>query len=319
MSLPHRPLGASGLEVSVLSLGSWRTYERIPRAQGTAVLNAAHEAGIDFLEIARYNDETGQAPIPTGYSEVVFGEVFAASAYAARRDEIVIAEKLWWEFWPQQDAARELDASLERTGLERVDLLYSDPPPEDLPLTEVVEQIAALIEEGRIRAWGIVNWPAARVAEAGRIARDRGLPTPCIAQLPYSLVDREQVEGAQMVAALELCEASVTASFTLAGGLLTGKYADPAAPGRMATEKDDPRWAPALQAASDLRALADELDTTPAALAIAFALANPRVATVLFGATRPEQIAENVAAVALRDRLDEPTLARLRAIGAPPG
>jgi len=319
MLLPHRPLGASGLEVSVLSLGSWRTYERIPRPQGTAVLDAAREAGIDLLEVARYDDETGRAPLPTGYSEVAFGEAFAASAYAKNRDGITIAEKLWWEFWPEQTAAQELDASLERTGLDRVDLLSSDPPPPGLPLAEVVDQIGALIDAGRIRAWGIVNWPAARLAEAGRIARDRGVPTPCIAQLPYSLVDRDQVEGAEMVAALELCEASVTASFTLAGGLLTGTYDDPATSGRMTGERDDPRWAPARHAARQLRALAPELDTSPAALAIAFALANTTVATVLFGATRPEQVAENAEAVAVLDRLDEATLARLRAIGARPG
>lgn len=315
MSLPHRPLGASGLEVSVLSLGSWRTYERIPRPQGVAVLNAARDAGIDFLEIARYDDETGTAPIPTGYSEVVFGELFPASDYD--REAVTIAEKLWWEFWPQQTAEQELDASLERTGLDRVDLLYSDPPPRDLPLEQVVEQIGALLDAGRVRAWGIVNWPADRLAQAGRIALDRGIPTPCIAQLPYSLVGRDWVEGAEMVAALELCRASVTASFTLAGGLLTGKYSGPApADGRMAGERDDPGWRPALEAADQLQALAAELETTPAALAIAFALGNPTVATVLFGCTRPEQVAQNAEAVAVLERLDEPTRARLKAIGA---
>src|SRR5690349_15704537 len=125
--LPHRPLGGSGLEASVLALGSWRTYERIPREQGVAVLQAARAAGLDFLEVARYNDETGRAPIPTGYSEVVFGELFRASRWP--RDEVTIADKLWWEFWPEQTAARELDASLERTGLDHFDFIYSDPPP----------------------------------------------------------------------------------------------------------------------------------------------------------------------------------------------
>jgi len=315
MTLPHRPAGSSGLEVSTLALGSWRTYERIPREQGVAVLDAARAAGIDFLEIARYNDETGQAPIPTGYSEVVFGEVFPRSAYAAARDEVVIAEKLWWEFWPQQNALEELEASLERTGLERVDLLYCDPTPPELPLENVVEQIGALLDEGRIRAWGIVNWKADRLAEAGRIALDKGIETPCLAQLPYSLVNRDWVEGADMVAALELCDASVVASYTLAGGILTGKYVKGES-GRMEREKDDPGWASAVQAADALLALADELETTPAALAIAFALNNPMVATVLFGATRPEQVAENVAGPALLERLDEEQLARLEAIGA---
>ena len=80
-ALAHRPLGTSGLEVSVFALGSWRTYERIPREAGVAVLQQARASGIDFLEVARYNDESGTAPIPTGYSEVVFGEVFAASGW----------------------------------------------------------------------------------------------------------------------------------------------------------------------------------------------------------------------------------------------
>jgi aryl-alcohol dehydrogenase-like predicted oxidoreductase len=315
MSLPHRPAGASGLEISVLALGSWRTYERIPREQGVAVLDAAKAAGIDFLEIARYNDETGQAPIPTGYSEVVFGEVFPRSAYAAARDKVIIAEKLWWEFWPQQDARQELTASLERTGLDRIDILYSDPPPPELPLEDVVEQIGALLDAGRIRAWGIVNWAADRVAEVGRIALARGSATPCLAQLPYSLVRRDWVEGAEMVAALELCDASVVASYTLAGGILTGKYTK-GETGRMECERNDPGWAAAVSAADALLELAAELETTPAALAIAFALDNPTVATVLCGATRPEQVAENTAAPALLDRLDEEQLARLEAIGA---
>ena len=85
--LPLRPLGSSGPEVSVMSLGSWRTYERIPREQGLAVMRAARDAGITFLDDARYDDETGDAPIPTGYSEVVFGELFRAAGWA--RDEVV--------------------------------------------------------------------------------------------------------------------------------------------------------------------------------------------------------------------------------------
>src|ERR1700755_193939 len=134
--MDQRRLGASDIEVSALALGSWETYERIPRAQGAEVLRAAREAGITFLEVARYDDALGTAPIPTGYSEVVFGEVFRASGWP--RDEVVLGEKLCWEFWPSQTAAQELDASLQRTGLERFDLLYSDPPPEALALERVV-------------------------------------------------------------------------------------------------------------------------------------------------------------------------------------
>jgi aryl-alcohol dehydrogenase-like predicted oxidoreductase len=296
-ALPHRRLGASGLEVSVFALGSWQTYERIPREQGVAVLQAARECGIDFLEVARYNDTTGRAPIPTGYSEVVFGEVFRASGWP--RDDVTIANKLWWEFWPDQTPAQELDGSLQRTGLDHFDFVYSDPPPDELPMDYVVSAVTDLVAEGKVRAWGIVNWQADRVAEAGRIAHERAVPPPCAAQLPYSLVSRSWVEGPEMKEALALCGASVVASHALAGGILSGKYLAPGASGRMAEHLDAPQWEEAVAVADELHARAQEEGTTAAALAIAFALTNPDVATVLFGATTPEQVRENVRAVDL--------------------
>jgi L-glyceraldehyde 3-phosphate reductase len=296
LTVERRRLGESELQVSALALGSWRTYERIPREQGVAVLNAAREHGIDFLEVARYNDLSGRAPIPTGYSEVVFGEVLRRSGWP--REAVTIAEKLWWEFWPGQTAAQELDASLERTGLDHVDFVYSDPPPPELPLEEVVDAVGGLLRAGKVRAWGIVNWPADRIAAAGRIAGEQGVPPPCAAQLPYSLAQRSPVEDADMQAALSACGASVVASFVLAGGILSGKYARGAS-GRMSEEVGDPRFAEARRVAERLRELAGERATTPATLAMAFAYTRPSVATVLFGATTPEQVAENARAAEL--------------------
>jgi aryl-alcohol dehydrogenase-like predicted oxidoreductase len=108
--MQRRPLGSSKLEVSRLSLGSWRTFERIPREDALAVMRAARERGFNFLDDARYNDETGLAPIPSGYSETLFGELFRATGWD--RDDTVVSNKLWWEFWPEQSAAAELDGSL---------------------------------------------------------------------------------------------------------------------------------------------------------------------------------------------------------------
>ena len=315
-ALEHRPLGSSAIEVSPLSLGSWLTYERIPRETAVEVLQRARAGGIDFLEVARYNDRTGRAPIRTGYSEVVFGEVFRASGWP--RDEVMIANKLWWEFWPQQTAADELEASLVRTGLDRFDFVYSDPPPAELPIGDVVAAVGELVSSGKVRAWGIVNWPAVRITEACQAAAAQNVPRPCAAQLAYSLVRRSPVEDSGMVEVLRSCGMSVIASWVLAGGVLTGKYATPGTPGRMAEELDSPRVQPAVEAVARLRTLAEDVGTTPAALAIAFALAKPNVASVLFGATSPDQVAENLRAWDLLGSLSAPQLAELEGIGVEP-
>ena len=308
--MEHRALGRSGLDVSALALGSWRTYERVPRDRGIALMIAAREAGIDFLDDARYNDETGKAPLRTGYSEVVFGELFRAAGW--RRDEVVVSNKLWWEFWPGQSAAGELDGSLGRMRFDHVDLIYSEKPPAGVPVADVVEAVTGLIDAGKARAWGVLNWPAEQIAEAARIAQDEGVPALCAAQLAYSLVLRTQVENDATDAALEACGANVVASAVLAFGALTGRGRT----GRAAELPDDPTWQKAFEVGGRLRYLAAELDATPVQLAIAFTLANPRVASVLFGASTPEQVRENVGAVEVLARLGEDELSELRSIGA---
>jgi aryl-alcohol dehydrogenase-like predicted oxidoreductase len=300
--MEHERLGSSELDVSRLSLGSWRTFERISREAGLAVMRAAGEHGINFLDDARYNDETGQAPIPTGYSEVLFGELFRAAGW--ERERTVVSNKLWWEFWPGESAAQELDASLGRMGLDDIDLIYANPPPQGLPVPEMVAAVTDLIEAGKARAWGIVNWEAGQFLEAARAAGELGVPQPCAAQLPYSLVRRDWVESADMALALAASGAGVVASFSLAGGVLTGKY-DDGGSGRASEEIDSPRLAKARQTGRALRVLADEVGENPATLALGFALANPAVASVLFGATRPEQIADNVRVLELDPELVE--------------
>ena len=208
--------------MSALALGSWRTYERIPREQGIAVMRAARELGIDFLDDARYDDETGRAPMRTGYSEIVFGELFRAAGW--KRDEVVISNKLWWEFWPGQSAAEEVDASLRRMGLDHLDLVYSCPASTAPPVEEIVGAVGELIASGKACAWGVCNWTPAELASAAEIARREGIPLPCTAQLPYSVTMRDAVEGSAAVNALDASGASVVASFVLSGGILTGKY-----------------------------------------------------------------------------------------------
>jgi aryl-alcohol dehydrogenase-like predicted oxidoreductase len=139
-----------------------------------------------------------------------------------------------------------------------------------------------------------------------------GVPPPCAAQLPYNVGVRSYVESGPAGEALDRSGAGVVASFVLAGGVLSGKYDGPAAAGRMRELLDDPELEPSLRVVPLLRALAAELETTPASLAVTFALANERVSSVLFGATTAEQVSENIAAAGLLARLTEAELDRLR-------
>ncbi len=310
----HHRLGGSSLEVSRIALGSWRTFERMERADAEAVLDHALSSGIDFLDDARYNDETGHAPLATGYSEVLFGELF--EAVGADRDTVTVSNKLWWEFWPEQDAVAEVHGSLERMGFDRLDLLYSSTLPDAVSVAVAVEQIAAVLEDGRVRAWSVVNWSAQAIAQAATEAKRQGVPQPCAAQLPYSLTRLDWVEDPAMEAALEATGASLVPSATLAGGALTGKYADgrPSVPGRLSAELAEPRRARDLATGAALREPAAQLETTPATLAIAFTLCHPRAASTLIGATAPAQIDAALAAVELAGRLTDGDLAELRAV-----
>jgi aryl-alcohol dehydrogenase-like predicted oxidoreductase len=285
------------------------------REDGLAVMRAARESGIDVLDDARYNDETGEAPIPTGYSEMVFGELFRATGWV--RDEVTVANKLWWEFWPDQSAAQELDASLGRMQLDHVDLIYTEPPPKGLELHDLVEQVLGLITSGKARAWGMLNWTPGQIEEGTRVADAVSMPAPCAAQLPYSLVRRDWVEDPAQVDALRAAGASVVASYTLAGGTLTGKYAA-GETGRMQGAVSDPNWQHAFKTGEELRRFAAERGESPAALALVFALANPIVASVLFGATRPEQIAQNLESIDLLNEMTGEDLSALRALGSEP-
>src|SRR5256885_4469596 len=184
-------------------------------------MHAAREADINFLDDARYNDETGHAPLPTGYSEVVFGELFRASGW--RRDEVVVSNKLWWEFWPDQSPAEELAGSLGRMRLDHIDLIYSEVPPSGVTIDEAVGMITDLIQAGTARAWGALNWTPEQMGEGFRAASPAGVPRPTATQPPYSLVTREIVEDPAMGRLAADRGVAIGASYTLAGGPPTGQ------------------------------------------------------------------------------------------------
>jgi L-glyceraldehyde 3-phosphate reductase len=312
--MPVVPLGVSGIPVSRLALGSWRTFERIDRDRGVSVMTAARDAGITFLDDARYNDETGRAPIPSGYSEVVFGELFRAAGW--RREDTVVANKLWWEFWPQETPGKELAGSLGRMRLDYIDLIYSERLPAGVTVEDAVGMIGGLIKAGNARAWGTLNWTPAQIEQAFQVAGRAGVPGPSATQPAYSLVRRAAVEDPLLQQVITERGLAIVASYTLAGGILTGKYDQDPQAGRAAGTLDSPQWASAVAAGRELAAFAAETGRDPANLAMAFALLNPSVAAVLFGATRPEQVTANLGALSVAQSLSPDERRRLTAIGA---
>lgn len=302
MSLAPRPLGGAPFAVSPLALGSWRTFERIGKDRSVEIVRAAADAGITFFDDARYNDETGTAPIPTGYSEVLFGEVMRAAGLP--RADTVVANKLWWEHWPREDAAAELDASLGRLDFDHVDLIYAVTLPEDLPVERAVEEVAGLLASGKARAWGIANWTAEQIVEATAAATRLGIERPAAAQLSYSLIDRATVEDPAMEGALTAAGTGLVPSNVMAGGELVRR------PGPESEQMAARTNLPVREGGRpSVRSLAERFATTPAALAIAFTLAHPLTASVLFGVSSIAQLEDNLGAIDLLDRITPAELA----------
>jgi L-glyceraldehyde 3-phosphate reductase len=313
--MEFRQLGNSGIRVSALSLGSWLTLEYIAEPQALSVIARAIDGGITFLDDARYDDRTGKAPVPTGYSELVFGRLLKKGGW--KRDRLVIANKLWFQFHPKEDLAAELNGSLARLRLDYLDLVYCADPPASLALIDMLRQIDGLIRSGKLRTWGILNWPANKIEEACRLAAAEGLPPPCAAQLPYSIVQRTPVEDPQTERVAKTYAIAVVASYTLHGGLLSGKYTGATA--NVDYRMDQKQVAELrrngmLDKAARVAAIAQELGCTPAQLALAYCLRNQQVASVLFGAKRVPQMEENLGALDILPVVDKRALTRLRDI-----
>lgn len=313
--MEYRKLGSAGIDVSALALGSWNTFEMMEDRAALEVLSAAIDAGINFLDDARYNDTTGKAPLKTGYSEVVFGNLLRAGGW--KRENLILANKLWFEFYPEENFQQEIDGSLSRIGTDYIDLIYCITPPENLPAKDLVHQIAALLKTGKARYWGIANWPAALIRECCSIAEKADTPLPCAAQLPYSVIRRSPVEDDDMVAVCNDYNIGIVPSFALEGGVLTGKYNQAEFPPtirgkaeQIAKLKEDGT----LAKVDRLIAIADKLACTPGQLALAYCLNNPQTCSLLFGATTTEHIAENIAALEVAGRLNDEVRTQLAAL-----
>ncbi|GAA2443781.1 aldo/keto reductase [Agromyces soli] len=280
-----RTIGTTGIEVSELSLGSWNTYSRLSFEANVALVDHAFRSGIRFFDVAYYRDKP--------HTEVLFGRMLQEASFA--REDIVLAEKVWFFDYPERSLAAQLDASLRRLAVEQVDVIIVEHPREGMDVEALAEEAAGLVTSGRARAWGGLNWRPELIHRAWAHCRERGLPKPELVQLKYSLVRQNVVDGPDYARVLAETGISVHASDSLEGGILTGTLAPVRKIGLdIGGIREEIRArVPAIQAA------AAELGVTAAEFAIAFAVSKPEVCSLLFGATRPDQIDANLRGVEL--------------------
>jgi voltage-dependent potassium channel beta subunit len=317
----YRRLGRSGLKVSELSFGSWVTYgNQLDTAAARECMAAAWDAGVNFFD----NAEVYAA----GKSEEIMGESLKKLAWP--RVKVIVSTKF---FWGISDGPNEkstlnrkylmnaIDASLKRLQLDYVDLVYCHRADPNTPIEETVWAMHDMIERGKALYWGTSEWSAAEIMEAWQIAERHHLRKPVMEQPEYNLFHRSRVEK-EYKRLYEDIGLGLTTWSPLASGLLTGKYRNGVPPDsrgaipRMAFLVGDLTDEARNRVVGDLEAVARDLGCTLAQLAIAWCARNPRVSTVITGASRVSQVHENLKALDVIPKLTPTVLERIDGIVA---
>ena len=301
--MQYRYLGASGLQVSALSFGSWITFGgQFGEDTAYECMKTAYDAGVNFFD----NAEVYAA----GQSEVIMGQVLRRAGW--KRSDLVIATKIYWGGKGPNDRGLSRKhliegtrASLARLGLDYVDLLFCHRPDPHTPIEETVRAMSFLVDQGLTFYWGTSEWSAEQIQRAVAIARREHLVPPTMEQPQYNMFHRQRFEH-EYARLYDEIGLGTTIWSPLASGLLTGKY-DNGIPEdtRMDVEGYDwlrervegPEARVNLEKSKRLQPIADELGISRARLALAWCLKNPNVSTVITGASRPSQVVENMKAI----------------------
>jgi len=311
--MQYRTLGRSGLKVSAISLGSWITFGQTVDDEATeACMRAAYDNGVNFFD--------GAEAYGRGQAEQAMGRVFQKTGWA--RDTLVISTKVisYGDAPTQRGVSRKhlveaVDAALQRMGLDYVDLCFCHRPDNVTPADEIVHTMNQLIARGKILYWGTSEFSPFQIQEMCAFAERHGLVGPTMEQTNHSMLNRRRVDGA-LKPLFERYGLGTTIYSPLAQGVLTGKYND-GVPEDARLDPDKNQRALSEENINKARQLADiagELGVSMAQLALAWCLKNPNVSTAIIGATRREQVEDNVQAVDVVDRLDDSVMARIEQI-----
>lgn len=317
--MEYRRLGRAGIKVSVLSFGSWVTFgTQVGRDEALELLSTARDAGVNFFDNAE--------AYAGGESERVMGEAIAELGW--ERKSYLVSTKLFWGI--DGDAVnlsntlnrkyllQAVDGSLERFGLDFVDLLYCHRPDPHTPVEETVWAMSDIVSSGKALYWGTSEWSADEIRAAHAVAERHHLHKPVVEQPQYHLLERRRVER-EYARLYDEVGLGLTTWSPLASGLLTGKYLDGVpqdSRGALAGYEWLQEMLTAEEATAKVRALknvADDLDCSLAQLAIAWCTRNPRVSSVILGASRRSQLDENLGALEVAPLLDDEVLARIKA------
>lgn len=323
--MEYRRLGRSGLQVSELSLGSWVTYHnQVDEGAAREMMAAAFDAGINFFDNAE--------AYAGGKSEEVMGAAIRALKWP--RLNYVVSTKFFWGLDREGRAVNRkdtlnrkylmqaIDGSLQRFGLDFIDLVYCHRPDPRTPIEETVWAMSDMISRGKALYWGTSEWSAADIRAAWEIAERHHLHKPVMEQPQYHLFHRRKVEE-EYARLYDDIGLGLTTWSPLASGLLTGKYRNgiPAdsrgAMKGMAFLEKSLTDAARNAAVGELEGVASSLGCTVSQLAIAWVAKNPRVSTVITGASRLAQLRDNLGAVAVIPKLTPEVLARIDELTQP--
>ncbi len=322
--MQYRHLGRSGLQVSVLSFGSWVTFgQQIGTELAVNCLSAAREGGVNFFDNAESYAQ--------GESERIMGKALVELGWP--RYSYVISTKLFWGIYEDVNMRNTLnrkyllqamDASLDRLGLDFVDIVFCHRADPATPMEETVWAMSDIVAGGKALYWGTSEWPAADIRAAWEIAERHHLRKPVAEQPQYNLLVRQRVER-EYARLYEDIGIGLTTWSPLASGLLSGKYLDGAPAGSRAllpgyewlqqALTDEDQNAKARQ----LKEVADDIGCDMAQLALAWCVHNPHVSTVITGASNVDQIRSNLGAMDVLPLITDEVAARLDAISPPPG
>lgn len=315
--MEYRRLGKSGLKVSALSLGAWVTYGgQVGEEIADSCMTAAYEAGVNFFDNAEAYAQ--------GNAEIVMGNVLKKKGW--RREDLVISTKIFWGGEGPNDQGLShkhiiegVNNALRRLQLEYVDLVFCHRPDPNTPIEETVRAMDIVIRQGKAFYWGTSEWSAADIMRADSIARQYNLTPPTMEQPQYNMFVRDRFEQEYAPLYKELGYGTTIWS-PLASGLLTGKYNEGIPQDSRAALKGY-EWIQSrvitperVEKVRQLVPIAAEVDASLAQFALAWCLANPNVSTVITGASRAEQVHENMKALQVAERLTPDILERVEQI-----